>query len=206
MIINIRGTNGSGKTHLVRDLLGEDPFFPVDLAQYPSPTKKNPDRVKWVEGWGHPGGFLAIGSYERGCGGMDTIPNFALQQNAIWRAHTWEGMAGDPPKHVLCEGVLCSTVFGSWYDFFNQFDRSEVLIAYLDTPLELCLKRIRERQKASGRAEREINTDLVANKMRTIQSTRKKFGRAGFQTVTLNHNHAATNLREILQQLEKEND
>lgn len=147
---------------------------------------------------------MAIGSYERGCGGMDTIPNFALQQKAIWRAHRWEGMTDDPPKHVLCEGVLCSTVFGSWYDFFNQFDRSEVLIAYLDTPLELCLERIRERQKVSGRAEREIKTELVANKMRMIQSTQQKFNRHGFQTVTLNHNYAAMNLRKILQQLEKE--
>ena len=81
MIINIRGTNGSGKTTLARQLIGPD-AQPIDLVQYDSPTKRDPERKQWVEGYGQPGGFLAVGSYKQGCGGMDTIPSFELQQVA----------------------------------------------------------------------------------------------------------------------------
>lgn len=194
MIINIRGTNGSGKTTLARALIGADPQ-PVDLIRYNAPTKRDPQRRLAVEGYGRPGGFLAIGSYKQGCGGMDTIPSFDLQHQAIRKAYDWDGMAGERPRHVVCEGVLASTVFGSWGNFFSGFNKDEVLIAYLDTPLEVCLERIRERQIAAKGEAREIKTDLVANKVKAIEATRKRFDAAGFHTVGIGYRHA---LDEIL--------
>lgn len=204
MIINIRGTNGSGKTTLARQLLGPDPL-PVDLIPYEAPTKKDPNRVLHVEGYGKPGEFLAIGSYKQGCGGMDTVPSFDLQQRAVLKAARWQdqygvGLAGEAPKHVICEGVLASTVAGSWLEFFKTADLGghEVLVAYLDTPLEVCLERIKARQKASGRAEREIKTDLVADKIKAINATRAKFEAAGIRTVSLGWEAPYDDLREAI--------
>lgn len=210
MIINIRGTNGSGKTHLARQLIGPNPF-PIDLVEYPSPTKKEPNRVKFVEGWGVPNNFLAIGSYKQGCGGMDTIPSFDLQQQAVKTAVLWNKngrpIGGDAPANIVCEGVLASTVAGSWLEFFSKLqstwkgvvpERFQVLIAYLDTPLELCLERITARQIAAKGEAREIKVDLVADKIKAINATRAKFDAAGIRTVSLRHDNAHDDLMEAI--------
>lgn len=201
-IINIRGTNGSGKTTLVRQLI-EPTARPIDLVWYPSPTKRDPDRRKSVEGWGLPESFLAVGSYKQGCGGMDTIPSFELQQAAVRVAADWLHEGGKPlggvaPKHIVCEGVLASTVFGSWGDFFLSMKAQghDIVVAYLDTPLELCLERITERQIRSKGEAREIKVDQVRDKVKAIQATRARFDAAGIRTITLNHELPAMSLME----------
>jgi energy-coupling factor transporter ATP-binding protein EcfA2 len=203
-IINIRGTNGSGKTTLARELIGLDPH-PENLVRYNSPTKKEPGRMKWVEGWGQPGGFLAIGSYKQGCGGMDTIPSFDLQQQAVSAAAWWDrvdshALSGPAPRHIMCEGVLASTVAGSWLEFFRRFPvcGHGVIIAYLDTPVELCLERITARQIAARGEAREIKVDQVRDKVRAITATRAKFDAAGIRTVLLRHDHAKADLLAAL--------
>lgn len=205
MIINIRGTNGSGKTHLARQLIGAD-AHPVDLVWYDAPTKKVPDRKLSVEGWGQPDEFFAVGSYKQGCGGMDTIPSFELQQSAVRVAADWKHEGGRPlgghgPRHIVCEGVLASTVYGSWGEFFQEMEaaRHSVIVAYLDTPLELCLERITARQIAAKGEAREIKTDLVANKIKAIEATRARFKAAGILTVTLRHGSALSDLHEALE-------
>lgn len=205
MIINIRGTNGSGKTHLARQLIGAD-AHPVDLVWYHAPTKKEPDRRLSVEGWGRPDEFFAVGSYKQGCGGMDTIPSFELQQSAVRVAADWKHEGGRPlgghgPRHIVCEGVLASTVYGSWGEFFQEMEAAHhsVIVAYLDTPLELCLERITARQIAAKGEAREIKTDLVANKIKAIEATREKFKAAGILTVTLRHGSALSDLQEALE-------
>ena len=201
MIINIRGTNGSGKTHLARQLIGPD-AMPIDLVQYPSPTKREPDRQRWVEGWGTPGGFLAIGSYRQDCGGMDTLPSFEVQQQAVEFA-ALNSMRTGHPEHIVCEGVLASTVAGSWLEFFKKCyystdNRVQPIIAYLDTPLELCLERITARQIAAKGEAREIKTEQVAAKVKAIAATRARFDAAGIRTITLRHDHAEADLLEAL--------
>lgn len=204
MIINIRGTNGSGKTFLARQLIGER-AAPIDLLWYPSPTKKDPERRQSVEGWGQSGEIIAIGSYKQGCGGMDTIPSFDLQQRAVRNAYDWVKndfpLPEPEPKHVVCEGVLASTVAGSWLNFFNGFNKREVLIAYLDTPLEVCLERIKQRQIAAKGETREIKEDLVADKIKAINATRKKFDAAGFTTATLGWRNPLQDLLDSLRDL-----
>lgn len=206
MIINIRGTNGSGKTHLARQLIGKH-AEPIDLVTYAAPTKKEPTRLKFVEGWGDAGSpdtFLAIGSYKQGCGGMDTVPSFELQQQAVGVAATWvkdgKPITGDAPEHVVCEGVLASTVAGSWLEFFVNMTTNghSVLIAYLDTPLELCLERITARQVAAKGEAREIKTDLVRDKIKAINATRAKFDAAGIRTVSLRFDRALEDLLEAI--------
>lgn len=204
MIINIRGTNGSGKTTLARALI-TPAATPVDLLWYDNPTKRDPARRSAVQGWGTPRGFLAVGKYSTGCGGMDTIKTFDLQQAAVVAALEMRLL---PPRHVVCEGVLASTVAGSWLEFF-QHQRSlwknidpatrRTLVAYLDTPLDLCLERIIARQRATDRGEREIKVDLVRAKVAAIESTRAKMEAAGIATVTLRHDHAEQDLRAAME-------
>lgn len=192
MIINIRGTNGSGKTHLVRELLGAG-YTHVHLVNYAKQLKHS-IKTEAVQGATR-GDRIAVGSYAPGCGGMDRIPSFSIQQDAVMAATKLPGI-----DIVLCEGVLCSTVAGSWLDFFRGLQQpgEPVFIGYLDTPLELCLERIRERQRASARGERPIKEELVRDKVKAIAATRARFDAVGIPTFTIDHTDPVSSVREII--------
>lgn len=172
---NIRGTNGSGKSHLVRCFLPPSCWAEPNavLGHYPSPTRVDPDRVKPVPGHVvnfHEAGYVpfsvgAVGSYATPTGGMDGLPTFAVCRAAIWRACS-------QAKHVLAEGVLASTVYGSWARFDDDLRAGghRFVWVYMSTPIEVCLERIKHRQEAAGRV-RQIKTDQVINKVTAIART-----------------------------------
>lgn len=173
MILNIRGTNGSGKTTLARRFIHQDATV-VDLVDY----KLESGKPRTVTGYLSPaesfGPVCVVGSYRTQCGGMDTIPSFDLSQKAILRATS---MAAD----IICEGILASTVFGSWGKFakeMNEFGRP-FAFAYLTTPLDICLQRIYERRKEVAKRT-TFNEQLVRDKFKAIAATRDKARRAGF--------------------------
>lgn len=200
MIINIRGTNGSGKTTLARALLGGN-YEPVDLVHYEAEGRKQADGTRsmvqrTVEGCVSDAiglDIVAVGKYrETGCGGLDTIKSFELQQRAVIAAHE-----RFTPNAVVCEGVLASTVAGSWLSFFEHAERQlglTTVVAYLDTPLDECLRRIRKRQEEAGRV-REIKEQLVGDKMVAIERTRRKFDARGIRTITVDHRDPLNSLR-----------
>lgn len=220
-VYNIRGTNGSGKTTLARSFIIGDPAAPpnrphikdsptvVDLARYPSPTKKDPERKKVVEGYGNRHGLLdvlVVGSYRTACGGLDGVPNFETSFAAIHRAVQIIAQHGNAPhRAVLAEGVLASTVWGSWGDFaarleappFSDTASAQMAFCYLDTPLEVCLARIRERQEKAGKV-RDIKEDLVADKIKAIAATRAKAIAAGHVVYDLPHEYAQVVLSQIM--------
>ncbi|QIG74927.1 P-loop NTPase domain-containing protein [Rhizobium phage RHph_I72] len=183
MIINIRGTNGSGKTTLARTFQDHPSARVVNLVDYAAPTKKDPEAIKFVTGvvtdLPGVGSVCCVGSYSQAQGGLDTVPNFELQRMAI--AH-----AAAICDHVVCEGILASTVAGSFVEFFTrmQIAGHKVAVCYLDTPLQMCLDRIKARQEKAGKV-RDIKTDQVADKVKAIAATRAKFDAAGIPTYTL---------------------
>lgn len=187
LVINIRGTNGSGKTTLARRFLppnlnGDAQGGPVDLVRFPSPTKRDPGRQGVVEGYGNSSlRTIVVGSYKTACGGLDTINSFDRQHAAIRAAiRILERLPPDPIQKavqdtVIAEGILASTVFGSWGEFASDLKETDHQFAfvYLQTPLEVCLERIKSRQAAAGKV-REIKTELVEAKIRAIAATRAK--------------------------------
>lgn len=183
MIINIRGTNGSGKTTLARKFQDDPSAHIVNLVDYPAPTKKNPEAIKFVTGVVTDlpglGTVCCVGSYTQAQGGLDTVPNFELQRRAI--AH-----AAAVYDHVICEGILASTVAGSFVEFFSKMQAGgkPVAVCYLDTPVDICLARIKMRQELAGKV-RDIKTDQVRDKVKSIAATRAKFDAAGIPTYSL---------------------
>lgn len=189
MILQIRGTNGSGKSTLARAFVAPD-ASPVDLATYEVPRKSG-SRQRWVEGTVSilDGVSVAvIGSYKTACGGMDGIPTFELARRAIYRG-------AELAAHVLCEGVLASTVFGSWAAFGRKMDEAgyPFALAYLQTPVDVCLERI-----AARNGGKEIDERLVRDKVRAVAATREKAMAAGLQVYDLPLGDEEAALRAIL--------
>lgn len=196
-IYNIRGPNGSGKSTLARSMIVGDlsvvpnrPAFDgsptmVDLTWYPSPTKKDPARARSVEGYvSKQDNFEAIvvGSYRTACGGLDATPNFATGFNALTSAVNFLNQNSDSTNRaVIAEGVISSTVWGSWGQYANEIrntNQAAFAFCYLIPPLEVCLERIRERQRAAG-GERPIKEELVADKIKAVSATRLRALEAG---------------------------
>ena len=173
MILNIRGANGSGKSTTARYFLRPtDNVHQVDLCKYEAAT----GRTKTITGYHNRRlDVVVVGDYSTMAGGMDKIPNFGLSREAILAALKVS-------KRVICEGVIASTVFGSWADFTLQLKKRGETFAwvYIEPPLRVCLERIQARNGG-----KPINEELVANKARSVRGTKEKALEAGFRVYQL---------------------
>lgn len=192
-VFNIRGTNGSGKTTLARAFIKGTRT--LDLSLYPSPTKRNPQLMKsYPAHHDRDTDVLVLGSYVTACGGMDKHPagkGFEIPISAIRYALTaWEHDADKPwyPQAIICEGVLASGVYGSWAAFADELRAAghQLAFVYLHTPAEVCLERIRQRQREAGKEPAAPGTpdyvrmvDNVTGKWKGTMATREKAVRDG---------------------------
>lgn len=183
MIINLRGTNGSGKSTVARALMGTDPEE-VELAEFQTPAGK----WRQVIGYRNPAlGLIVVGPYRTDCGGCDGVKTQDLICEAVTSA------AKDFNQHVFFEGVIVSTLFSRYAKLADELGRDEFVFAYLDTPLAVCLKRI---QKRNG--GKPIKEDLVADKVRAINSTRHKADAAGYRVEVLPYRSATERILEMI--------
>lgn len=82
-----------------------------------------------------------VGSYETACGGCDGIQPYSL----IWpRVVEYEKQG-----HVVFEGALVSSSYGN-IGRDSEVYGNQFVFAFLDTPLETCLQRIKLRREARG--------------------------------------------------------
>lgn len=145
MIIVIRGTNGSGKSHAVRAILSRGEKV-ADLAE--GSTLIRVPRVKRP--------VLVIGPYTdgRSMGGCDCIRQPSRIYEQIVEAITEEW-------HVLLEGVVLATK--PYLDYYR--DGHDVRYALLNPPLATCLENIRARQKRKGHTS-TLSHDAMKGKRR----------------------------------------
>ena len=101
MIINLRGTNGSGKSTVAFELIARDKKAQkINLAYYETP--KGAERH--TQGIYLPKMDLVIvGKYDTSCGGCDGIPTQELIKTSVLSA--WARA-----EHVLFEGVIVSSL------------------------------------------------------------------------------------------------
>jgi len=150
MIINLRGTSGSGKSTIVHQLLKKYPFEPIPAVM--KSTLFGSEPVGKPLGYQY-GKVRVVGGYTTVCGGCDGI---ATQDEVEQRVRSWYGEG----CHVLFEGLLISHIYSRWCGVAK--DCQPFLFLFLDTSLEVCLERVLKR-----RAER--GNDKPLNKKNTVQ-------------------------------------
>ena len=135
MIIQIRGTSGSGKTHLVKQVLThysqrEDHF---------TTGRRRPLYTTWAGK--APRRLTTLGHYDIPCGGADTISGFDTIFGLV-------NQAEDRGEDVLFEGLILTG--DNKRIIACAKAHSNHLIVSLNTPLEVCLAQINARRAARG--------------------------------------------------------
>lgn len=159
MILQVRGTSGSGKTTVMRQLMER---LGVWEAYY-IPGKKRPlfyqsafaNKEKWPR-------CVVLGHYESPCGGCDTIGS-ARQVYELAQSFS-QG------ETILMEGLLLSED-SKWTPMFR--DKHEVKVFFLTTSLERCLAQIKGRRQEVGN-EKELNVTNTSRRVAVIERARVK--------------------------------
>lgn len=160
--LNIRGTNGSGKSTLARSLFGPNPTT-VSLVSYLNRAQ----RTKLATGrLNEQTRVCVVGDYSTMAGGLDKLPSFEVQLQAVESALSLPNV-----QVVVAEGVLASTVLGSWAAHAKKLSLQghRVVWAFLTTPVEVCLARIQQRNGG-----KPIKENLVRDKWNQIDRVRQR--------------------------------
>lgn len=180
IVINVRGTNGSGKTTVVKELMQQ--FGVVDELI------KGGERKPWALELN--GNVYVVGSYRTACGGADEVPHFGELLN---RVHSLAAYG-----NVLVEGSLLSTVYAGSAELekcCNQLRASvaktphHFIFGVLDTPVELCIQRVLARRAAAGNT-RPFDPGKVVQKSKSVLSAAARLRDAGYDVRILPYQNA----------------
>ena len=182
MIICIRGTHGSGKSALMYELLRKgngDPLFGLFGGKRPEAyalSLEAVDRPVYV-----------LGPYVTICGGCDAVQPYAEVINLINKYA--------PLGHVLLEGALISCSFGSVGEAMARYPGS--VMAFMSTPLEICLDRVEARRKARAESK-PFNPKNTIQKHKAVRNSRRQIARAGMRAVNLSVEDPLTDVLNLL--------
>lgn len=132
-VLNLRGTHGSGKSTIIKQLMERFDAQPLKV-----PTEKKPQGYVMDTPYGR---LYVVGSYETACGGCDGIQPYSL----IWPRVELYASQG----HVIFEGALISSSYGNIGRASEQYGNN-FIFTFLNTPLNVCLDRIKSRRLAKG--------------------------------------------------------
>lgn len=163
-IVLIRGTNGTGKSTIIKNFLPDDAklchFEDLNCHYYDCGT------------------HFIVGKYETDCGGLDGV-----RGNDTWKGY-YAGQEAirrlSETKTTLAEGILASSTFEGTYNTVKAAaDRGHPTFWFsIDIPLELVFESVLRRRVAKGNVE-PLVTDNVAAKYRTVPMTHNKAVEAG---------------------------
>lgn len=186
-IVSIRGTHGSGKSTIVTKIMNRYPAYP--LYSNPRTPKSKPESydVTLPDG----GIVTVIGPYHTACGGCDAVQPYS---NILPRIQE----AADQGHHVLFEGALVSSSYGTIGYALGEMLDSDPVFAFLDTPLPLCLERIKQRRAARGNFE-PLNPHNTTVKFDNVARTKGQMARLGSQVriVDIRHTHAVMDVLKL---------
>lgn len=153
MIISLRGTSGSGKSHLVRRIMG---LYPKHIDKFTEGRRKP---LYTIHGRNRDGKCLVTpGHYLIGNGGVDTLPDL----DAAYYIAEWGDTAG---HDVLMEGKNMSD--GARHVNALVERGHDVRVVVLNTPVHECVASVRAR----GHKIAEKSIEKTFNKvMRDITS------------------------------------
>ena len=143
-VISLRGTNGAGKSTMVRNF----------MERMGQPTRKlglDGKLAGYMFTRTDTSKVFVLGRYETACGGLDATYSYPgaaddLCQDIVDCANS--------PGDVVCEGVVALSSYGigrlqTLAETLKTFHHN-IVFALLDTPEEICIERVQARRLAKG--------------------------------------------------------
>jgi hypothetical protein len=180
VIVNVRGTHGSGKSHLVYSILRRYGSEELPAEDHPKKPDGHLVRVPWLGR-----GLVVIGHYHTACGGCDGVQPFSLIFPRVERYAK--------SHHVLFEGALVSTSGYGRVTRMVELFGDRFVVAFLDTPLGVCLERIAARRRVRG-DDRPVNPANTESKYLSLRRSVDRVRALGARVVLLDHRNAEAQL------------
>jgi adenylate kinase family enzyme len=179
MIIKLHGTSGAGKStiayHFLKHYWSEPQMKDGKIVAY---------RVN-VPSWKQP--LYILGRYSTACGGCDTLK--ADEQIELLHHYA-------PLGHVLYEGLLASEYYGRLGEASAHYGDNHVF-AFLDTPIDLCIERIKARRAAAGN-DKPLNEDNTRGRIKKIDALKRKLvSLYGRKVITIDHTNPIPQIMEV---------
>jgi hypothetical protein len=155
-VIGIRGTNGSGKTYVARKVM--------EFAEEGFKTKYKLSNGVLVNVFDK---FVILGSYDRVCGGCDTIAKPQLVWDAIVECVEF--------SNVLFEGILVGSVYEPTIKLIERLaplDSTYIPIC-LDTEFDQCIANVNSRRNTAGKDALESHDNVMTNYKKHLSSAKK---------------------------------
>lgn len=187
VIVNIRGTHGSGKSTVVKKIMEK---YGAAVVEHEQKTRSTRPLVYKVIMPGDPLKWLfVIGPYTSACGGCDAIQPY----DRIWPLVDKYGALG---YHVLFEGALVSSSYGNIGRSSEAYGDNFVF-AFMDTPLDVCLERIVARRAAKGNFK-PLDPTNTEFKFHAVNSSRAKIIDVHKRRVVdINHQHPVKDVLKL---------
>ena len=186
-VVSIRGTHGSGKSTIVRKILDKYPHEVIESCGPPGTRLKTTGYAVFL-----PTGrtLYVAGPYKTPCGGCDAIQPYSN----IWP--DIEHALGEECD-VLFEGALVSSSYGSIGHAMNEY-APEAVFAFLDTPLQTCLDRIKARRAAKGNLE-PLDPKNTTVKFDNVARTKLQMAKLGsaVRIVDIDHTRATQQVLKL---------
>jgi ABC-type dipeptide/oligopeptide/nickel transport system ATPase component len=188
IILNIRGTNGSGKSTTVRSLM--------DYLWTKKALKRTPFQIDGKEG-GYkfvlPEGrnVSILGKYATACGGLDASFSYPGAADDVIFFLDELAKVGD----VVAEGVVAMGSYGigrlQKFSVDQTAKSNKVIFALMDTPLETCIARCEarraEKAAAKGKEAKPLNPENLRSKWESNHKDLQKLKDLGLDTRFIPH-------------------
>lgn len=168
-VIDIRGTHGSGKSYLVKTLLvkynwGEEVIEDGVHIGYEIPELKCGVVARYTDTGG-------------GCDAVKTADEVVRRVRMFSKRY----------KCTVFEGILVSHTFQRYADLADELGKDRYLLLFLDTPLEECIGRVRNRRLEKGNTNPFDPKNVVKDYNNIMNKVQNKFRAGRYITKTLDH-------------------
>ena len=179
-ILDIRGTHGSGKSYIMHSLIA---LGASSIEQQGEHLGHHVRRLRC--------GIL--GSYERVCGGCDGIKT---ADEVVRRVRLFARVY----QRVALEGILVAHTFKRYNALAVEMTEAghRYVFAFLDTPLNECVRRVRHRRAEAGNGKPLDPSNVVRDWHRIWERLRPEAQQAGREVVVLNHRDPLPQVLELL--------
>ena len=188
-ILDIRGTHGSGKSYIPHQIIKAAREKPETV---PLTLRKGQDPNSEKEGVLIVSLRLAIvGLYDRTCGGCDGIKT---ADEVCRRTRQFASIF----KNVMLEGILVAHTFKRYAALAEELKERNYKFCFLDTPLDVCIKRVVDRRAAKGKTGYFDPKNVEKDYHRIWERLRFDCINAGLTVVILDHRDPLPQIYEEL--------